>query len=60
MSTDEILGGLALVLVLAVSSQLVARRLRIPAIVVLLVVRPAHSPPTCSPTRCLARSISRS
>ena len=36
MSTDEILGGLALVLVLAVSSQLVARRLRIPAIVVLL------------------------
>jgi NhaP-type Na+/H+ or K+/H+ antiporter len=36
MTTDEILFGLALVLVLAVGSQLLARRLRIPAIVVLL------------------------
>ena len=36
MSTDDILLGLALVLVLAVSSQLLAARLRLPAIVVLL------------------------
>jgi NhaP-type Na+/H+ or K+/H+ antiporter len=36
MSTDDILLGLGLVLVLAVSSQLLARRLGIPAIVVLL------------------------
>jgi NhaP-type Na+/H+ or K+/H+ antiporter len=36
MTTDQILFGLGLVLVLAVGSQLLARRLRIPAIVVLL------------------------
>jgi NhaP-type Na+/H+ or K+/H+ antiporter len=36
MSTNEILFGLGLVLVLAVSSQLLARPLRVPAIVVLL------------------------
>jgi NhaP-type Na+/H+ or K+/H+ antiporter len=36
MTTDEILLGIGLVLVLAVGSQLLARRLRIPAIVVLL------------------------
>lgn len=36
MTTDQILLGLGLVIVLAVGSQLVARRLRIPAIVVLL------------------------
>jgi NhaP-type Na+/H+ or K+/H+ antiporter len=36
MSTDEILFGLGLVLVLAVGSQLAARRLSLPAIVVLL------------------------
>jgi NhaP-type Na+/H+ or K+/H+ antiporter len=36
MSTDEILLGLGLVFVLAVSSQLLARRLGLPAIVVLL------------------------
>jgi NhaP-type Na+/H+ or K+/H+ antiporter len=36
LSTDEVLLGLGLVLVLAVSSQLLARRLSIPAIVVLL------------------------
>ena len=36
MTTNEILLGLGLVLVLAVGSQLLARRLRIPAIVVLL------------------------
>jgi len=36
VSTDETLTGLGLVVVLAVASQLVARRLRIPAIVVLL------------------------
>ena len=36
MSSDQILFGLALVLVLAVSSQLVARPLNVPAIVVLL------------------------
>ena len=36
LSTDEILFGLGLVLVLAVSSQLLARRLGIPAIVLLL------------------------
>ena len=38
MTTNEILFGLGLVLVLAVGSQLVARRLRIPAIVMLLPV----------------------
>jgi NhaP-type Na+/H+ or K+/H+ antiporter len=38
MSTNDILLGLGLVLVLAVSSQLVARRLKIPAIVLLLPV----------------------
>ena len=38
MSTDDILLGLGLVLVLAVSSQLLARRLRVPAIVLLLPV----------------------
>ncbi|HKD32226.1 MAG TPA: cation:proton antiporter [Gaiellaceae bacterium] len=38
MSTNQILFGLALVLVLAVSSQLVARVLRIPGLVVLLPV----------------------
>ena len=36
MSTDEILFGLGLTLVLAVGSQLLARRLSLPAIVVLL------------------------
>jgi NhaP-type Na+/H+ or K+/H+ antiporter len=36
MSTDEILLGLGLVLVLAVGSQLIALRLGLPAIVVLL------------------------
>src|SRR5680860_638133 len=36
MSTNEVLFGLGLVLVVAVSSQLVARRLSLPAIVVLL------------------------
>lgn len=36
MSTDEVLAGIGLVLALAVGSQLVARRLRVPAIVVLL------------------------
>src|SRR5438094_536376 len=38
MSTNQILFGLALVLALAVGSQLVARRLRIPALVILLPV----------------------
>jgi NhaP-type Na+/H+ or K+/H+ antiporter len=38
MSTNQILFGLALVLVLAVGSQLVARLLRVPALVVLLPV----------------------
>jgi NhaP-type Na+/H+ or K+/H+ antiporter len=38
LSTDSLLLGLGLVLVLAVGSQLVARRLRLPAIVVLLPV----------------------
>jgi NhaP-type Na+/H+ or K+/H+ antiporter len=38
MTSDEILLGLGLVLVLGVASQLVARRLRLPAIVVLLPV----------------------
>jgi NhaP-type Na+/H+ or K+/H+ antiporter len=36
MSTDAILFGLGLVLVLAVGSQLLARRLSLPAIVILL------------------------
>ena len=36
MTTNEILLGIGLVLVLAVGSQLLARRLRIPAIVLLL------------------------
>ena len=36
--SDEVLLGLGLVLVLAVSAQLLARRLRLPAIVVLLPV----------------------
>jgi NhaP-type Na+/H+ or K+/H+ antiporter len=36
MTTDDVLLGLGLVLVLAVGSQLLARRLRLPAIVVLL------------------------
>ncbi|HEX2496989.1 MAG TPA: hypothetical protein VHK46_09160, partial [Gaiellaceae bacterium] len=36
MTTNDILLGIGLVLVLAVGSQLLARRLRIPAIVVLL------------------------
>src|SRR5262245_41099418 len=38
MSTDDLLAGLGLVVVLAVGSQLVARRARVPAIVVLLPV----------------------
>src|SRR3954447_12451230 len=38
MSTDDVLLGLGLVIVLAVGSQLVAGRLRLPAIVVLLPV----------------------
>ena len=38
MTSDEVLLGLGLVLTLAVSSQLVAGRLRLPAIVVLLPV----------------------
>ena len=38
MSTDDVLLGLGLVIVLAVGSQLLARRLRLPAIVVLLPV----------------------
>ena len=46
MTTNEILLGLGLVLVLAVGSQLLARRLRIPAIVVLL---PAGEPPLSVP-----------
>jgi hypothetical protein len=36
MSTDDVLLGLALVIVLAVGSQLLAGRLRLPAIAVLL------------------------
>ena len=38
MSTDDLLAGLGLVVVLAVGSQLLARRARLPAIVVLLPV----------------------
>jgi len=38
MSTNQILFGLGLVLVLAIGSQLAARVLRIPALVVLLPV----------------------
>jgi NhaP-type Na+/H+ or K+/H+ antiporter len=38
MSTDDLLAGLGLVVVLAVASQLLARRARLPAIVVLLPV----------------------
>src|SRR5512133_704718 len=38
MSTDDVLLGLGLVIVLAVGSQLLAARLRLPAIVVLLPV----------------------
>src|SRR5690242_21934953 len=37
-TSDEILAGLGLVVILGVASQLVARRLRLPAIVVLLPV----------------------
>ena len=40
MTTNDILLGLGLVLVLAVSSQLLAWRLHIPAIVLLLPARP--------------------
>jgi hypothetical protein len=36
MSTNDILTGLGLVIVLAIASRLVAERLRIPAIVLLL------------------------
>jgi hypothetical protein len=38
LSTDEVLLGLGLVVVLAIGSQLVARLARLPAIVVLLPV----------------------
>jgi NhaP-type Na+/H+ or K+/H+ antiporter len=38
VSTDDLLAGLGLVVVLAVASQLLARRIRLPAIVVLLPV----------------------
>src|ERR671922_1053176 len=38
LSTDQILKGLGLVIVLALASQLVSRRLRLPAIVLLLPV----------------------
>ena len=36
MSTDQVLAGIALILVLAVGSQVLASRLRIPALIVLL------------------------
>jgi len=36
MSTDQILFGVALILVLAVASQVLASRLRIPALIILL------------------------
>ena len=63
MSTDDVLLGLGLVLVLAVGSQLVAGRLRLPAIVVLLPVgfvagiADRRRPPRRS---CSASSTSRS
>ena len=36
MSTDQILSGVGLILVLAVGSQVLASRLRIPALIILL------------------------
>ena len=42
MSTDQVLFGVCLIVVLAVGSQVLASRLRIPALIILL---PAGSPP---------------
>ena len=36
MSTDQVLAGIGLILVLAVGSQVLASRLRIPALIILL------------------------
>ena len=50
MSSDDVLLGLGLVLVLAVGAQLVARVLRLPAIVVLLPTAATASTPSPRPT----------
>ena len=62
MSTDDLLLGLGLVIVLAVGSQLLAGRLRLPAIVVLLPVGFLAGIATDDVHRtcCSARSTSRS
>ena len=63
LSTDDILLGLGLVVVLAIGSRVVAQRLRIPAIVLLLPVgfaAGAADRKTCGRTRSSAPSSSPS
>jgi hypothetical protein len=62
MSTDEILAGLELVIVLAIACQLMAARVGLPAIVLLLPAGSSPAPPqtTSTPTRCSATPSNRS
>ena len=67
MTTNEILLGIGLVLVLAIGSQLLARRLSMPAIVILLpagfiagIATDVVKPKTCSGTSTSPSSLSRS
>ena len=45
MTTDEILLGVGLIVALAVGSQVLASRLKIPALILLLPTRPARTRP---------------
>ena len=61
MSTDQVLFGVGLILVLAVGSQVAASRLRIPALVILLPAGFAAGALTtdANPGRILGRRSSR-
>jgi hypothetical protein len=62
MTTNQVLFGFGLIVVLAVGSQVLASRLRIPALVILLPVGlpPARSPPTSARNGCSGRRSNRS
>jgi NhaP-type Na+/H+ or K+/H+ antiporter len=59
VTTNQALFGLALTVVLAVGSQVLAKSLRIPALIVLLPVGFAAGAMTSTPTTCWARRSSR-
>ena len=61
MSTDQVLAGVGLIVVLAVGSQVLASRLRIPALIILLPAGFTAGALTTdvNPSACWARRSSR-